>query len=466
MEKKEKVKVVIWPNGKKKDAIFTTHINKASITSLRRLKDYLIYKNYLKQTAQLDKIKFYSMKGIELEDSDIAYFADYDIVFLIENNTPFCLSNQSNQYEYIKSIKSGGYGHVYLAKHAITGKEYAVKRVGIERYSTDELYSISRENVYLNSFSHKNIIKSYLSFSDEQYVYIIMDYAEGGELTQYIKDNGPLSEEETKRIFTQIYEAVSYIHSKNTIHRDLKTNNILFLDKEYKHIVLIDFGICGFSNGNDQEMIRAGTTAYLPPEIAIGRAFESSPKVDVWSLGVIMYYMLYKELPFMGKNDEEIIQNISTKSIKLTDKKLSVNCRVLLSKMLEKNPKMRIEMNDSAFENWFDNKQVKQSDGIIKKKSRLFFSPSPKRARKSEAWAQKCSLYPVNIALHNNSLDGNKSDEDNKQIIQLNKMMKENNNNNHKPSLYVQFQNEFKEEDICFIKKTKTTKKCVKNNII
>ena len=82
-----------------------------------------------------------------------------------------------------------------------------------------------------------------------------MNFARGGELSSILSSNKPLKEEHAKNLFHQIYNAVCYIHSKNIIHRDLKPNNILFLDEEKTHIIIIDFGISGSSNGNQKELV-------------------------------------------------------------------------------------------------------------------------------------------------------------------------------------------------------------------
>ena len=115
----------------------------------------------------------------------------------------------------------------------------------------------------------------YCSYQYKDYLYNVMDYAEGGELTQLINSDIEIPENKIKDIFKQIIEGVRFIHSKNVIHRDLKPNNILFLDKEKTHIVIIDFGISGFSNGLNKEIIKAGTFKFTPPEILSKNNFQS-----------------------------------------------------------------------------------------------------------------------------------------------------------------------------------------------
>lgn len=135
--------------------------------------------------------------------------------------------------------------------------------------STEEIYNITREALYLETFKHKNIIKFINSYIYDNNFYTVMEYAKGGELSSYIAEVNYFTEQQAKKIFKQLHEAVKYIHSRNVIHRDLKPNNVLFLDEKRENLVLIDFGISGFYHGNIKETIKAGTTKFIPPEVNI-----------------------------------------------------------------------------------------------------------------------------------------------------------------------------------------------------
>lgn len=183
-----------------------------------------------------------------------------------------------------------------------------------------------------------------------------MDFAQGGELTEILERGKRLSENKAKEIFKQIYEAVCYIHNNNIIHRDLKPNNILFLDKEKTHLVIIDFGISGVSNGNMKEKIKAGTTMFMAPEMASGEQYASDRKLDIWSLGIILYRMVQGVYPFEGKNTKEIVNNILKSKLEFNKKiRISYALRVLIEGMLEKNHRFRIDNDSPLFKSWFDN---------------------------------------------------------------------------------------------------------------
>ena len=114
----------------------------------------------------------------------------------------------------------------------------AIKKVDLTNLQQEECYNIHREALYLESLKHRNIIRFTHSFICENDFYNVMEYAKGGELSAYINYNKVLSEQEAKRIFIQLHDAVKYIHSKNVIHRDLKPNNILFVDDKKENIVV------------------------------------------------------------------------------------------------------------------------------------------------------------------------------------------------------------------------------------
>jgi serine/threonine protein kinase len=374
----EKIDIILWLNGKEKKYSFKLTLESKKNINLKYLKE-LISKTISskKELSSLfphphsyheNQINYlYNQKEILLEDTDIQYLKQDEIIFFTFDNSSFKSSNHLNQYEFIRWIKSGGFGQVFLSKHVYTEKQYAIKQIDTTNFSNENLYNISREYMILRSMMHKNVIKCYNSFAHNNKFYTVMDYAEGGELSTLLKEKGVLPENESKTIFKQIYDAVCYIHGQNIIHRDLKPNNILFLDKEKTHIVIIDFGISGFANGNQREKVKAGTTSFLPPETASGEDYGSNRKLDIWALGIILYRMVEGVYPFQGKNTKEIIMSILKDKLEFNKKiKISYPLKTLIEGLLEKNHRFRIDDDSELFNKWFE-----FSPNFIKKKKTI-----------------------------------------------------------------------------------------------
>ena len=384
-----KIEIILWLNGKEKEYSFKLTLNIKNTLNLKYLKEIIL--KHIISTKELNSLfshlKFnhihtlYNVKEIPLDETDIQYLKDNDLIFFTFDNSSFKSSNHYNQYQFIRWIKSGGYGQVFLSKHIYSNKEYAIKQIDTTDFSNEDLYNISREHLILRSMIHKNVIRCHDSFAHDNKFYTVMDFAEGGELTYLLKEKGTLSEDEAKKIFKQIYEAVCYIHSQNIIHRDLKPNNILFLDKERTQIVIIDFGISGMANGNQREKIKAGTTSFLPPEVASGEEFSSNQKLDIWAMGIILYLMVEGCYPFDGKNTKEIIMSILRGKLEF-DKKIKISnpLKTLIGGMLEKNYRFRIDDDSDLFNKWFDytgpaiKRKKTLDDKTIKKKTENTFN--------------------------------------------------------------------------------------------
>ena len=149
------------------------------------------------------------------------------------------------------------------------------------------------------------IVKIYETFETNHHFCIAMEYICAGDLLNFIKKRTKLSEQTAKFIFKQIILAIQFIHSKKIIHRDIKLDNILIdLDNKIK---LCDFGVSKFLNST-KLFDQCGTPAYIAPEILRNEGYDFS--VDVWSAGVVLYAMLSGNVPFKGKNVQELHERI------------------------------------------------------------------------------------------------------------------------------------------------------------
>ena len=364
--------LLIWMNGKPKNYSFKYVLEIITDSPITVEKFKLLLTNYIFSNNKLVKLfsitnkeeiihHLFTINENELEDFDIPHLKNNDILFFsLDLLTSYKSCNNFNQYEFIKAIKSGGFGNIFLVKEVSSNEEYAIKEIDVTNFSNENLYNTSRESMILKEMSHINIIKIHKFFTYNQKFYIVMDYARGGELSSLLTSKKHFSEDYAKKIFRQIYNGVFYIHSKSIIHRDLKPNNILFLDEERTHVIIIDFGISGSANGNSKESVKAGTELYLPPEVLLGKEFTSNTKLDMWALGIILYQMVEGCHPFVEKNSKKnsaVIDNIIKNRLEFNKKiKISDALKKLLEGLLEKNNRFRIDTGDPLFQKWFEDK--------------------------------------------------------------------------------------------------------------
>ena len=358
----DEFELTIWKNGKHADSCFKIQVSK-DVNTIQKLKDLILFSKK-SITTPPEKIRLFSHKGIELEELDLPYLKDSPLIYISFDNKEFNNINYYYEYNIIKPIKSGGFGKVFLGEDVLTHNLVAIKKTDVKHFSTEEMYNLSREGRLISNLSHPNIIKIYNFYTYENYLYNVMEYAKGGELTQLINSKDEIPETKIKDIFKQIYSAVKYLHNKNIIHRDLKTNNIVFLDKEKTHVAIIDFGISSTSCGGD--VLKAGTLKYLPPEILTGDTFKNSNKIDMWALGIILYLLYFKKFPFDGKDFSEIKKRIHyepvfyPKNIKI--RKTLIN---LIDKLLDKDYNTRISCGDESFIEYFDDNDMNKEAFLI-----------------------------------------------------------------------------------------------------
>ena len=233
----------------------------------------------------------------------------------------------SNKSYYI--LGKGGFGEVFLAKHKEKGFYVAIKELKKQRIldAGHKLDIIYKEISYNGRLIHENIVKLYSFHEDAENIYLIMEYADSGNLYSAIKKNNGYSEDEAFRLYIQICSAVNFIHENNLIHRDIKPENILL--SENKNLKLCDFGWCvDISVGSRSTF--CGTYEYMAPEIIREKPYDHS--IDVWSLGVLLYEMLHGYSPFKSENNNdcnEVFDNIVKFNLKF-EKELSDNCKDLI----------------------------------------------------------------------------------------------------------------------------------------
>ncbi|XP_071164052.1 MAP/microtubule affinity-regulating kinase 3-like isoform X18 [Mytilus edulis] len=263
------------------------------------------------------------------------------------------------KYRLIKTIGKGNFAKVKLAKHVPTGREVAIKIIDKTQLNPSSLQKLFREVRIMKMLDHPNIVKLFEVIQTEKTLYLVMEYASGGEVFDYLVAHGRMKEKEARAKFRQIVSAVQYCHQKHIVHRDLKAENLL-LDGDM-NIKIADFGFSNeFVPGNKLDTF-CGSPPYAAPELFQGKKYDG-PEVDVWSLGVILYTLVSGSLPFDGQNLKELRERVLRGKYRIPFY-MSTDCENLLKKFLVLNPTKRASLENIMKDRWnnmgYEDKELK-----------------------------------------------------------------------------------------------------------
>ena len=250
-------------------------------------------------------------------------------------------------YTILKFLGRGGFGEAYLIKSNETGILYVIKIMNIQALKEGEQTNAMNEACLLKMIDHPNVIKFKEVFKvihPISKLNIIMEYANGGDISKILKNQIPNHFKENLLIdwLTQICNALNYIHSKKIIHRDIKPENI-FLNN-LGQIKLGDFGISKYLETMKKAQTFAGSSEYLAPEIISDENY--SFEADIWSLGITFYELMTFSKPFSGNPPGIFLKIMKNKVNPITDEFYSKELRNLIFEMLNKNPQKRPKPKD------------------------------------------------------------------------------------------------------------------------
>ncbi|WOG88004.1 hypothetical protein DCAR_0207237 [Daucus carota subsp. sativus] len=259
-----------------------------------------------------------------------------------------------DKYEVVKDIGSGNFGVARLMRHRETKELVAMKY--IERgHKIDE--NVAREIINHRSLRHPNIIRFKEVILTPTHLAIVMEYASGGELFERICTAGRFSEHEARYFFQQLISGVSFCHSMQICHRDLKLENTLLDGSPAPRLKICDFGYSKSSLLHSRPKSTVGTPAYIAPEVLSRREYDGK-LADVWSCGVTLYVMLVGAYPFEDpddpKNFRKTIGRIMATQYTIPDYvHISQDCRHLLSRIFVAHPSKRISIKEIKSHPWF-----------------------------------------------------------------------------------------------------------------
>lgn len=253
-----------------------------------------------------------------------------------------------SRYRVIRSIGKGSFGEAILVRSKLDGKRYVAKTVDSGSMSDKEKRDVQNEIRILAAVNHPNIIRYHEHFLDGTFIFIIMEYADGGDLSSRIKE--AKSQEKPKPFepqlamfwFLQICMALKYLHDNHVLHRDLKTANIFLTSKNV--VKLGDFGI---STVLQTSMACAktvcGTPYYFSPELCQSKPYNN--KSDVWALGVVFYESLTLQRPFNARSLKELLKKIKVGQFDPLPETIPAEIRRLCCSLLQVNPTQRPNVN-------------------------------------------------------------------------------------------------------------------------
>jgi serine/threonine protein kinase len=261
-----------------------------------------------------------------------------------------------SDFDLLETLGTGTFGKVKLCKLKSTGEFFAMKILSKERIiKLHQVEHIKNEkNILYLAKECQFVTKILTHFQDEDYLYIVMEYIQGGELFSWSKYFRGMKESYVKIIVAELIVGFEYLHNKNVVYRDLKPENVL-IDKT-GHVKITDFGFAKQVEKGARTYTTCGTPECLAPEVILGLGQEKA--VDFWALGILTYELIHGVTPFHAETTKEIYTNIIKATIPWP-MKISKDLKDFIEGLLEKDPKARLGCSEHGIDEIKNNKWFK-----------------------------------------------------------------------------------------------------------
>lgn len=250
-----------------------------------------------------------------------------------------------------------------MGTHLLTDEKVAVKILEKDKIvDVSDVERVAREIHILKILRHPVVVQLYEIVETDNELYLIMEYARGGELFEYIVSHKRVREKEAARFMHQIVSGIEYLHKLGICHRDLKPENLLMDD--YNNIKIVDFGLSNTYRNGETLKTACGSPCYAAPEMVAGKKYVGLP-ADIWSCGVILYAMVCGYLPFEDPKTNVLYKKILNADYTIPEF-VSEECADLIRKILNTDPNERFTLDDIKGHPWYQQiKSVKDYSGIL-----------------------------------------------------------------------------------------------------
>ncbi|XP_051134093.1 CBL-interacting serine/threonine-protein kinase 3-like isoform X1 [Andrographis paniculata] len=263
------------------------------------------------------------------------------------------IKRRIGKYEVGRTIGEGTFAKVKFARNSDTGQAVAIKILDKDKVLKHKMAEqIKREISTMKLIKHPNVVRIYEVLASKTKIFIVLEFVTGGELFDKIVNNGRMREDEARKYFQQLINAVDYCHSRGVFHRDLKPENLL-LDVA-GNLKVSDFGLSALSQQvKDDGLLHTacGTPNYVAPEVLNDRGYDGAT-ADLWSCGVILFVLLAGYLPFDDSNLANLYRKISSAEFRCPPW-LSFGAMKLITRILDPNPETRITVAEILEDEWF-----------------------------------------------------------------------------------------------------------------
>ncbi|XP_026565621.1 serine/threonine-protein kinase ULK3 [Pseudonaja textilis] len=274
---------------------------------------------------------------------------------------------QLEDFLLTERLGSGTYATVFKAYRKKNAREVvAIKCVSKKKLNKASVENLLTEIEILKNVRHPHIVELKDFQWDKEYIYLIMEYCAGGDLSRFIRSRRILPEKVACIFLQQLACALKFLHEKNISHLDLKPQNILLSSLEKPHLKLADFGFAQHMSPRDEKHVLRGSPLYMAPEMVCSRQYDA--RVDLWSVGVILYEALFGRPPFASKSFTELEEKIrSSQPVELPSRpRLSPECRDLLQRLLQRDPQQRISFQAFFAHPFVDMEHMPSSESLGK----------------------------------------------------------------------------------------------------